>query len=188
MAAAVVVLIIIAAAVYRFVLVPSTGSESSPAVAALEDSSQTEFNPGTSDSLASAPSSEPDDVMAGEVGSTEAGDSVTGPESERPEPPVPGNTASDYTPTSAEGIITVVRGMGGYTLIVGSTLNPVTAELERERFAPLGMPTGLLAYQGPDTTRYRIAVGHFNTAAEADSARVSESERLPEGTWVLSVR
>lgn len=188
MAAAVVVLIIIAAAVYRFVLVPSTGIESSPAVAAVEDSSQTEFNPGASDSLASASSTDPDDVMAGEVGSTEAGDSVTGSEAERPESPVPGNTAPDDTPTTAEEIITVVRGMGGYTLIVGSTLNPVTAELERERFAPLGMPTGLLEYQGPDTTRYRIAVGHFDTAAEADSARVSESERLPEGTWVLSVR
>jgi hypothetical protein len=78
--------------------------------------------------------------------------------------------------------------MGGYTLVVGSTLNEITARQALGQFSSLELPMGVLGYESDDATRYRIAVGHYETAALADSARAQRANELPAGTWVLAIR
>lgn len=80
------------------------------------------------------------------------------------------------------------QGMGGYTLIVGSSLKQETAIALMSTVTPLGWPSGVLTHDAGDVVRYRVAVGHFQTAVLADSTRSRYASELPEGTWVLSVR
>ena len=86
------------------------------------------------------------------------------------------------------GYSDIRRGMGGYTLIVGSSRRQETALALMSTLAPPSWPSGVLTHDAGDVVRYRVAVGHFQTAALADSARTRYASELPEGTWVLSVR
>ena len=86
------------------------------------------------------------------------------------------------------GYSDIRQGMGGYTLIVGSSRRQETALALMSTLAPPSWPSGVLTHDAGDVVRYRVAVGHFQTAALADSARTRYASELPEGTWVLSVR
>lgn len=86
------------------------------------------------------------------------------------------------------GYSDIRQGMGGYTLIVGSSLKQETAIALMSTVTPLGWPSGVLTHDAGDVVRYRVAVGHFQTAVLADSTRSRYASELPEGTWVLSVR
>jgi hypothetical protein len=83
---------------------------------------------------------------------------------------------------------TLDRRTDGYTLIVGSSVDRRAADQQIARFSELDMPFGVLGYTEDDVTRYRLAVGRFNSAAEADSVRQSMSNVLPAGTWVWHIR
>ena len=188
-AMAVILVIIIAAVMYRFVLVPEPPS--GPASAALEDSSRTGQMPLDSaddDSLmastgpAAADSSTSDTMAIDTPAGSDAETTVDQP-SRNTTPP-----ADAATEVETAALEPIVAGMGGYTLIVGSTLNADTAESARRSFESLGLRTGVLPYESDNVMRYRIAVGHYPTAALADTARVRRASELPEGTWVLSVR
>ncbi|MDA0875195.1 MAG: SPOR domain-containing protein [Bacteroidetes bacterium] len=175
--AAIVILVVAAALLYRFVLVPEVSD--SPVVMA-DDSSATEGNgmPEAELDSSAVTTATPEEPTGSQGADAEDGPSANPSDPVRP-------TAD---PAATEALPTVTAGMGGYTLVVGSTLNAASAERVRGRFTDLGLPTGVLAVTADSTTRYRIAVGHFATAAGADSLRILKASELPEGTWVLSVR
>lgn len=169
--AAIIVLVVIGALLYRFVLVPD--AEEPPALV-MDDSSSTEAADSTGTAADSTDMAIDDGVL------------VADPVVQDLDNTQPATTPQ--VPTSSTDAGSVTAGMGGYTLIVGSTLNATAAERVRTRFTGLGLPTGVLPVTADSTTRYRIAVGHFPTAAEADTLRIRRASELPEGTWVLSVR
>ena len=90
------------------------------------------------------------------------------------------------TPVADTG--TLDRNSDGYTLIVASSLDEQSANRRIQPFAELGMPYGVLAYAQDDTTRFRLAVGQFSSAAAADSVRQAMADQLPAGTWVWRIR
>lgn len=172
--AAVVALVIVAALIYRFAWPPQPTDP--PAVAALDSTS------------VAAPDSLVGSAADSSMVMTDGGDEMA-VDADRPTQPAE-TPQAEMPLEQAEPVDggTVTAGMGGYTLIVGSTLNATAAERVRSRFTRLGLPTGVLAMTADSTTRYRIAVGHFATSAEADTLRIRKAADLPEGTWVLSVR
>lgn len=76
----------------------------------------------------------------------------------------------------------------GYTLIVGSTLVESDALNSIQKYRRLGLPAAILAYESGGTTRYRLAVGLYESAARADQARQDLTDSLPDGTWVRRIR
>ncbi len=98
--------------------------------------------------------------------------------------PVAEQTAS-ATLTSFEPIL---RSTEGYTLVVGSTMNPTLAAQALKEYASLGMRTGILTDESDEVVRYRMAVGVFSSGARADSARKATPDKLPQGTWVFRIR
>lgn len=136
-----------------------------PAVAQTENA---EENPATA---AGDPAADP----AGTSGSAEA---TSGTPTSQPAAPAVTPPATSIDPNSS-----------GYTLIVGSSLSRSGAETEMNRFRNLGHPVALLSYpDGDGQTRHRIAVGEFDSADAADSARRAMASRLPNGTWVRRIR
>jgi len=172
LAIAIVVLIVASALIYRFVVAPP---EDEPAMAAAQEDVQTASDDST-DAMAAAGDPAASDSTMGPMNASTS-DSTMTPAQEPPTATAPVSTVDAIT-----------KGMGGYTLVVSSTLNESTARAELNNYAALGWPMGVLAYETEDLTRYRIAVGHYSTAAEADAARNQFADNLPEGTWVLSVR
>ena len=169
--AAVVVLVVIGALLYRFVLFP--GVDEPPAVVLADSSAMVPADSSVA---------EPDSTSQADTPQLDTGEPVL--QTEQPTRPAATPAAAASNPDAG----TIAPGMGGYTLIVGSTLNANSAERVRSRFTGMGLPTGVLPVTADSTTRYRIAVGLFPTAAEADTLRVRRASELPEGTWVLSVR
>lgn len=177
-------LIVVVALVYRFVLTPSPNQ---PAMA----EQQAEIEPAIDDSSAI---SEADSslIASGALQNDGSGNAIAHGSDERAsssdETTSGGPTSvndNESTPVHEDEL---VRGMGGYTLVVGSTMNETTARKALAQFERLGLPMGVLAYDSDDETRYRIAIGHYQTAALADTARTTRADELPEGTWVLAVR
>ncbi len=178
---AVVVLI---AVVVRFGPGLTGGSEDSngPAMAQLDP----EADLASSDDSLNAPAATASDSTITDSG-------VDGDQSE-----LPAANDADQSPASTFPATTtpdsdrpsdgIVRGMGGYTLVVASTQTESTARQSLPRYDNLGLPSGVLAYETNGQTRYRIAVGNFPTAAEADSLRKQRASELPDGTWVLRIR
>ena len=184
-----VVLVVIAALIYRFAISPSPED---PAFANQDAAEETGVLADSSSDSAMA--STDSTAVAGSEEGTQTADSNRPPvPSEESAPPTPGSApaAADNSRGDVDSTIPrdeIVRGMGGYTLVVGSTLNEQTARNALSSFRSLGLPMGVLAYESEDPTRYRIAVGLYGSAVEADSARNRLASDLPEGTWVLSVR
>lgn len=103
---------------------------------------------------------------------------------EAPHAMIPGSTEDQVDETR----VSISQGMGGYTLIIGSALRQERVQSLLASYEALGWPQGILRYESENGIRYRAAVGHFSTAALADSARTRFASDLPDGTWVLSVR
>jgi len=103
---------------------------------------------------------------------------------EAPHAMIPGSTEDQVDKTR----VSISQGMGGYTLIIGSALRQERVQSLLASYEALGWPQGILRYESENGIRYRAAVGHFSTAALADSARTRFASDLPDGTWVLSVR
>lgn len=170
---ALLAVVVIAAVLWQQFGVTSAGDD--PAATA-----QTETPAGVEGEAANPGSEDPGQPAAngdtsGETGDTSGGDSATQPPSETPPPAA---SASAIDPAS-----------DGYTLIVGSSLSRASANSAMARYANLGHPVAVLSYpDGDGNTRHRIAVGEFDSADDADSARRAMASRLPDGTWVRRIR
>ncbi|NNE71183.1 MAG: hypothetical protein HKN29_12575 [Rhodothermales bacterium] len=114
------------------------------------------------------------------------GNSETDPAAESGTPPA----EAGATPPAANSTPTAINpNSSGYTLIVGSTLSRGAADRAAAQYAGLGHPVAVLSYpDGDGNTRHRIAVGEFDSADDADSARRAMDSRLPDGTWVRRIR
>ena len=66
--------------------------------------------------------------------------------------------------------------------------NALPAESEMRRFSNLSLPLAILDYGDGGVTRYRLAVGEFDTIEAAQLAMQSASGQLPNGTWVRRIR
>jgi len=180
---AAVALIVVAALLYRFVLLDG------PDEPAYAENQTEEVASASDDSLAGAGVMPDSTALASSEDPT--GDAAMGGTQDTPTPANggdPGQQRPSGTPQPEEHADELVRGMGGYTLVVGSTLNEVTARQALSQYASLALPMGVLAYESGDITRYRIAVGLYESAALADTARTRQSDQFPEGTWVLAIR
>lgn len=80
------------------------------------------------------------------------------------------------------------RSVDGYTLIVGSSPDRGAATGQLSRFTELDLPFGVLDYSEDGSSMYRLAVGLYDSAEQADSARQAMSGVLPSGTWVWRIR
>lgn len=175
----VVSLVVLSALIYRFGLSPASEG---PAVAAKQSEQEMSV-----DDSASAAIPDSSHVLA------QAGlDSLASEDTDDAAEPPPSATEILQQPIPPDPQIAsqseLVRGMGGYTLVVGSTMNETTARQTLLEFSRLELPMGVLGYESNDVTRYRLAVGHYESAALADSARIQWATELPEGTWVLAIR
>ncbi|MCH7976658.1 MAG: SPOR domain-containing protein [Bacteroidetes bacterium] len=79
----------------------------------------------------------------------------------------------------------------GWVIVVGSYTDPVEAEESAIRYRRILQSTSLDVKYWTDTSggapRYRLAVGHFGTAAEARQALRANAGRLPSDAWLLPV-
>lgn len=184
----IVVLVVVAALIYRFAIPSATedptfaNQQTDQEMVAAEDSILESASTATDSTTTASAADTPSDADSGDTSAStddSAGASID------PAEPSPSNNSNSETPPPPDEI---VRGMGGYTLVVASTLNEQTARRALPTFRSLGLPLGILAYESEDPIRYRIAVGHYDSVVEADSARNRLASDLPEGTWVLPVR
>jgi hypothetical protein len=76
----------------------------------------------------------------------------------------------------------------GYTIIVRSTLSASAAEMARQALSFLNLPMGVLIGEVNGVTRYRMGLGIYATALEADSVRLSLGSQLPNGSWATRIR
>jgi len=172
----VVSLIVLIALIYRFGRSPAS---TEPALAEQEIATDDSTSASLSDSSLVIAQADTDSAAGANPDEATESPTSSADGSEEPIPPdAPVEAHSDD----------LVRGMGGYTLVVGSTLNEITARQALGQFSSLELPMGVLGYESDDATRYRIAVGHYETAALADSARAQRANELPAGTWVLAIR
>jgi hypothetical protein len=77
---------------------------------------------------------------------------------------------------------------GGFTLVIGSEtmverLNEVAA-----RYTALDAPIGVLRGQSDGLTRYRLALGQFESMSDADTFREEHVSQLPADAWILRIR
>ncbi|GMQ80827.1 MAG: hypothetical protein BMS9Abin05_0256 [Rhodothermia bacterium] len=80
------------------------------------------------------------------------------------------------------------RSAPGYTLVVGSVFSLEDAESEIRRFSNLLLPLAILDYEDNGVTRYRLAVGRFETIEAAQQRMQAAAEQFPNGTWVRRIR
>lgn len=80
------------------------------------------------------------------------------------------------------------RNVDGYTMIVGSSPDRTAADEQISRFTELDLPYGVLDYSEDGSPMYRLAVGLFDSAEQADSVRQAMADTLPSGTWVWRIR
>lgn len=96
---------------------------------------------------------------------------------------------SDPSPSAASRIN---PALGGWTLIVASRTEQGPAEdfeaTCRERFSGTGLPVDVLVSQTDGTTRYRVAVGQFDSRSAAQAAIEKHQSRLTEGVWLLHLQ
>ncbi len=180
----IVALIVIIALVYRFTILTPTTSE--PALVEQQSESRSTAEDSTSlvdsDTTALATTA---GTAAGQPGADENVDDSNDGRAAEEAPDGDLSPGDDSTTVQYDEL---ERGIGGYTLVVGSTMNRTSAREALEQYENLGLPVGVLSYESDEVTRHRIAVGHYETAALADTARVAQAGELPEGTWVLAIR
>jgi len=79
----------------------------------------------------------------------------------------------------------------GWVIVVGSYSDPVEAEESAIRYRRLLQSTSFDVKYWTDTSgdspRYRLAVGHFDTATEARQALRANAGRMPSDAWLLPV-
>ncbi|MCH8246106.1 MAG: SPOR domain-containing protein [Bacteroidetes bacterium] len=102
--------------------------------------------------------------------------------------PIKQDPAGGQPATSSQFVSDFARSAPGYTLIVGSVFTRASAEIEMRRFSNLSLPLAILDYGDGGVTRYRLAVGKFDTIEAAQLAMQSASGQLPNGTWVRRIR
>lgn len=174
--AAVIVIAVVAIVLLR------PGSEPAP-----EPTFTAEETPLPPDTLAVAAQTGSDTTTTSTTGPAVAPDSVESdsPPEASPEPATVAPPLPDPVAPAGQAFDTTAPG---YTLIVGSTTSEDEALATMRRFDELGLPLAVLAYQEDGATRYRLAVGQYASAAEADQARQTLAERLPAGTWVRRIQ
>lgn len=129
---------------------------------------------------------------------TDSAEGVTSEESQQPPPaaletegPTEEEPTTPANPPSTDATVnpvTITADTRGYMLVVGSSLDQQDAERSLARFAPLGLPTGVVAYDEDGIVRYRMGVGIYSSASAADETRTLLADQLPEGTWVKRIR
>lgn len=102
--------------------------------------------------------------------------------------PIKQDPAGGQPATSSQFVSDFARSAPGYTLIVGSVFTREAAESEMRWFSNLSLPLAILDYGDGGVTRYRLAVGKFDTIEAAQLAMQSASGQLPNGTWVRRIR
>mgnify|MGYP006928196531 CR=1 FL=1 len=94
-------------------------------------------------------------------------------------------TTLDVTAVQTKNITSETKG---YTIIVRSTLSASAAEMARQELSFLNLPMGVLIGEVDGVTRYRMGLGIYTTALEADSVRISLGSQLPNGSWATRIR
>ncbi len=85
-------------------------------------------------------------------------------------------------PSFARGAIDLSRG--GFTLIVSSKTTEREAAEVAATLSVADNPIDILEAQVDGSTRYRVAVGQFQTFARASRALNQNADVLPEGSWI----
>lgn len=170
-----VIVLVAAAAIVYFSLQPAkvTGPE---ATAQTEQPAETaggadEATGGTatSDDPAADPGETPAGADAGEDAET-----------------APSEAEVESTPLrSPDGIDTAA---GGYTIVVFSETTQSSASEVVQRYREQGFRSDVVSSEEGGVTRYRVAVGQFETLEEAVDARNQLAGReLPQDAWVLAL-
>ncbi|NNF03279.1 MAG: SPOR domain-containing protein [Rhodothermales bacterium] len=91
-------------------------------------------------------------------------------------------------PSDPEPAYALDRSVDGYTLIVGSSPDRAAADEQMSNYTELDLPFGVLDYSEEESSMYRLAIGLYDSAQQADSARQAMAGALPSGTWVWRIR
>ena len=106
-------------------------------------------------------------------------------------PNVPGRMQSVLRPRAEPPAQLVGATAPGWVIVLGSFTDPVAAEESAIRYRRILQSTSFNVTYWTDTSggvpRYRLTVGHFGTAAEAQQALRANADRLPSDAWLLPV-
>ena len=182
--AAAVLLLLIggAAAAYFMELPPFGGGNNAPAVAQLPVAQDPPpSNPVTQDPATEGSS----DPSAAEVPVT-----VENPGSTDPAPAT-NNNSSQVEQTPIVTRIDIDQSRGGWTIVVASETQRNEAEQIADRFtldfSDRRFPTGVLTTNAYNVTRYRVAIGQFDTRRDAANVLNSFNADFPDDAWLLEI-
>ena len=106
-------------------------------------------------------------------------------------PNVPGRMQSVLRPRAEPPAQLVGATTPGWVIVVGSYTDPVEAEESATRYRRILQSTSFDVTYWTDMSggapSYRLGVGHFGTAAEAQQALRANADRLPTDAWLLPV-
>ena len=106
-------------------------------------------------------------------------------------PNVPGRMQSVLRPRAEPPAQLVGAITPGWVIVLGSFTDPVAAEESAIRYRRILQSTSFDVTYWTDTSggvpRYRLTVGHFGTAAEAQQALRANARRFPSDAWLLPV-
>lgn len=74
---------------------------------------------------------------------------------------------------------------GGFSWVVGSELSREPAERRVAEFREQGLRAGVIAEEAAGRTRYRVALGQFESIEQAESFRSDLPAGVPADTWLL---
>lgn len=166
--------------------VPSTTSED-----AVDGRTATEPSQTVQSSLdnLSTDESSIDQVPTGQTPSDPAQDDEARAELLTPDRILAERAQPEIVPQASDRFVSdFERSASGYTLVVGAVSSLSDGESEMRRFSGLSLPLAILEYDANGITRFRLAVGQFETVEDAQLAMRGASGQLPEGTWVRRIR
>lgn len=97
-------------------------------------------------------------------------------------PPAP------HVEPTGEFVSIFTRQTSGYTLIVGRSSSLDDADNQIRRYSSLGLPLAIVEYEDNGITRFRLAVGRYDTIDDAQQDMQNLDSQLPGGTWIRRIR
>lgn len=156
------IIVIVAAAAVAYFTLPDTPPAPEQA-ATMESTAPEQADTAEAESLATAAAEPPT-----EAGDPSAADAV-------PAPPDPLRGDEPLDPDA-----------GGLTIVVLSTTDSVTAGEAAQQYGAQGLRASVVPEQQDGVTRYRVAIGQFDTLEDANAQREAlAGSELPADAWIL---